>query len=449
MSYLSVHSCLKYGALGLFMMAAMPASATAQALQPNAVIAAERAAAQDALAAGNRQEALRRIENVLRFKPSDLSARFFRAQLLVSMGRGDEIRDEIELLSRLRLPDSEVAKAEALLAKIDKDMKRLSGKITLRGEVGYADNVNTWPTNGEVTRGGLTYPLPDPIYQKFDAVSDRITAGKLILSGTYKLNEDQALKAHFGFVARVKHAPDTVSADQRYMSGSVGLEKGLNGGVVAKAGLSTSKLNRVNQSKDNNVNTDLATTGANIDLSKKLNRSVTVGYRYNLARRDHSKLPTADLSDSKTGTNRLYLGTPVGKTVYLRSSLQASKTRSNLKKDKTDAQHQSSRERVNKDTKGMSLLALVLLPRDQRIIGTASYNRVKYAEQVVDTDVKRRDNIRAITLGYSINGVQVWSKLDGLSLGLDATYSKTGSNQASAKITSKTYMFSVSKSFDL
>jgi hypothetical protein len=274
----------------------------------------------------------------------------------------------------LRLPETEVAKAEALLAKIDKDKKRLSGKITVRGEVGYADNVNTWPANDELTRGGLTYPLPDPIYQKFDAVSDRITAGKLILSGTYKLNEDQALKAHFSFVAQVKHAPDTVSADQRYMSGSVGLEKGFRGGVVAKAGLSKSTLNRVNQSKGNNVNTDLATTGANIDLSKKLNRSATVGYRYKLARRDHSKLATADLSDSKTGTNRLYLGTPVGKTVYLRSSLQASKTRSNLKKDKTDAQHQSSRERVNKDTKGMSLLALVLLPRDQRIIGTASYN---------------------------------------------------------------------------
>ena len=113
MSYLSVHSCLEYGALGLFMMVAMPASATAQALQPNAVIGAERAAAQDAHAAGNRQEVLRPIENVLRFKPSDLSARFFRAQLFVSMGRGDEI----EILSRLRLPDSEVAKAEALLTK--------------------------------------------------------------------------------------------------------------------------------------------------------------------------------------------------------------------------------------------------------------------------------------------------------------------------------------------
>ena len=97
----------------------------------------------------------------------------------------------------------------------------------------------------------------------------------------------------------------------------------------------------------------------------------------------------------------------------------------------------------------MSLLALVLLPRDQRIIGTASYNRVKYAEQVVDTDVKRRDNIRAIILGYSINRVQAWSKLDGLFLRLDTGYSKIGSNQDSVIIKSKTYMFSVSKSFDL
>ena len=57
----------------------------------------------------------------------------------------------------------------------------------------------------------------------------------------------------------------------------------------------------------------------------------------------------------------------------------------------------------------MPHLALTLLPCDQRIIGTASNNWVKYAKRVVDTDVKRRDKICAITLGYSINRVQVWS----------------------------------------
>jgi hypothetical protein len=41
-----------------------------------------------------------------------------------------------------------------------------------------------------------------------------------------------------------------------------------------------------------------------------------------------------------------------------------------------------------------------------------------------------------------------WSGLDGLSLGLEASYSKTGSNQASAQTNSGSYMFSVSKSFN-
>ena len=115
----------------------------------------------------------------------------------------------------------------------------------------------------------------------------------------------------------------------------------------------------------------------------------------------------------------------------------------------TAAQHQKSRERVNKTANGVSVLALFLLPHEQRLIGTATVNRVKYKEQIVNTNVKRKDNVRSITLGYGIDGVQVCSGLDGLSLGLDAYYSKIGSNQASAKISSRNYMFSVSKSFNM
>lgn len=364
------------------------------------------------------------------------------------MGRGEEIRDEIELLTRLRLPDGEVKKARALLAKIDRTEKRLNGKITLRLQMGYADNVNSWPANGEVTRGGLDYPISDPVNQKFDAVSDRITEGQFMLAGDYRLDDAGALKSEFSLVSKVKHAPDTVHADQRYNYGSIGLRKSFNQGFTAKASVSKGHLNRVNEHKENNVNTDIMTTGANIDLSQKLDRSVTVGYRYDIAKRNHSKLATADLSDAKSGTSRVYIGTPIGESVYFRTSLSASKTRSNLAKG-TEAEYESGRERVNKDTKGVSVLALFLLPRDQRIIGTASYNRIKYKEQEVDALIKRKDNVRALALGYSINGVQVWSKLDGLSLGLDARVSKTGSNQSSAKITSKSYMFSVSKSFGL
>ena len=118
--------------------------AVAQSATPDdTVIKTERRAAQQALASGNRVEALRRIEIVVRADPSDLSARFFRAQLLVSMGRGEEIRDEIELLTMLQLPESEIRKARALLAKIDKKEKRLNGKVKVRMQTGYADKITS------------------------------------------------------------------------------------------------------------------------------------------------------------------------------------------------------------------------------------------------------------------------------------------------------------------
>ena len=380
--------------------------------------------------------------------PSDLSARFFRAQLLVSMGRGEEIRDEIELLTMLRLPESEIRKARALLAKIDKKEKRLNGKVTVRVQTGYADNINSWPANGQVTRGGLNYPLPDPIYQKFDEVSDRVNEGQFLLTADYRLNDEGDLKSEFSFISKVKHAPDTVSADQRYNFGSVGLRKVFDEDVTAKFGVSLGETNRVNQHKGKDVNTDLKTTSANFDLSRKINHSLTLGYRFTVSKRNHSNLATADLSDSKTDTNRFYVGAPVGNRAYFRTSVLSLKMRSDLSKG-TTSEFKKSRERVNKDTRGISVLGLILLPHDQRIVGTASYNHVKYDEQIVSGALKRKDKIGALTLGYSINGVQVWSELEGLSFGIDAQISKTASNQSSAKITSKTYMLSVAKSFDL
>ena len=408
----------------------------------------ERTAAQRALADGDRVEALRRIENVVRAIPNDLSGRFFRAQLLVAMGRGEEIRDEIELMSMLNLPAAERQKAAKLLAKIDKGEKRLTGKITLKAAVGYADNVNSWPTGGSVTRGGLNYPPPDPVYQKFNLVSDRVNEGQISIIGAYGLKDSRDLKDEFTLFGKGKYAADTVSADQRYYLGDLGLKKEFNNGFMAKGGASKVRLNTVNQSKGKDVNTDVDLTNLNLELSKKLDQRFTLGYRFNLGKADHSRLSTADLSDAKTKSNRVYTGTPLSNTAYVRTSLSMAQTQSALKTG-TAAQHQKSRERVNKTANGVSVLAFFLLPHEQHLIGTATVNRVKYKEQIVNTNIKRKHNVRSITLGYSINGVQVWSGLDGLSLGLDASYSKTESNQASAKISSRNYMFSVSKSFNM
>ena len=70
-------------------------------------IEANRAAAQKLLADGMLNEALQRIEQVIIAAPRDLSARFFRSQILVSLGRGQEVCQEVELMASLiRFPES-------------------------------------------------------------------------------------------------------------------------------------------------------------------------------------------------------------------------------------------------------------------------------------------------------------------------------------------------------
>ena len=108
-------------------------------------IEANRAAAQKLLADGMPNEALQRIEQVIIAAPRDLSSRFFRAQILVSLGRGQEVREEIQLMASLKLSADEQAKVNALLAQIQGQSDPFSGKLTAKLAMGYADNVNAWP----------------------------------------------------------------------------------------------------------------------------------------------------------------------------------------------------------------------------------------------------------------------------------------------------------------
>lgn len=63
-----------------------------------------REAAQKALAEDRKEDALDLISQVVIARPTDLSARFFRAQILVALGRGPEIREELVLMASLNLP---------------------------------------------------------------------------------------------------------------------------------------------------------------------------------------------------------------------------------------------------------------------------------------------------------------------------------------------------------
>ena len=91
-----------------------------------------------------------------------------------------------------------------MLAQIQGQSDPFSGKLTAKLAMGYADNVNAWPKNGVTMVGGLELPLPDPVNQKFDPVSDRVTEGLISFSGKQVLNEQRDVKAKFGFPASWK-----------------------------------------------------------------------------------------------------------------------------------------------------------------------------------------------------------------------------------------------------
>ena len=411
-------------------------------------IEANRAAAQKLLADGMPNEALQRIEQVIIAAPRDLSARFFRAQILVSLGRGQEVRQELQLMSSLKLSANEQAKVNALLAQIEGQSDPFSGKLTVKLAMGYADNVNAWPKNGVTKVGGLALPLPDPINQKFDPVSDRVTEGLISFSGKQVLNEQRDFRAKFGFSGKLKEAADTVNADQKYVAGNFGIEKQFTNGVMIEGGISKSDMNRVNQHKSRDVNSDISATKYHTGATMRLPYQMRLSYQFEYAKNDHRNRSGADLSDSKSRTSKLSLGGPAHKKIYLRGSLSHGRTSSDLKTSVASLANDGKR-RVNKHSNSAALLAFSVLPYQQRLIASATYRQSKYKRQYVDDNTRRRDKTWLLSLGYSIDGGELTPELDKIRFGLDVTHARTKSNQASAEIHSKTYMLSASRSFDL
>jgi len=113
--------------------------------------------------------ALEKMTKVVIARPTDLSARFFRAQILTSLGRGAEIASELQLMTTLDIPEADKQKARQLLASIEMRDRRFTASITFKAGIGYGDNVNSWPKGGLVTsKAGIDAAIPDPIYLKYN-----------------------------------------------------------------------------------------------------------------------------------------------------------------------------------------------------------------------------------------------------------------------------------------
>ena len=439
------HSFLTWfraGFAALLLLAGAFSVAQAQSDLTDEDIAALRAEAQQLVADKKPEDALAKIVQVIIARPADLPARFFRSQLLVSMGRGEEVRAELEVMSGLNIPEADKQKARQLIETIDKMGRKFSGSITLKGGFGYGNNINSWPNGGERSgTDGTLAPMPDSVYQKYQRISDTIRTASFSFSGSYFLNEARSLKSNFGFSASYKDGGDTVSLDNRMTSARVGLQNDYDTGTTVKVNATKTSLNRVNDKDGTTVTSDLAITSFDFDVSQKIFEKMSLGYKIVSSANRNSKIANAKNSDSNNLTNSVYLGSPLGKTAYGRVTLSQATARAN---ETTSA----AKEKVNKDTNSVSALLVKVLPHQQRIIATATFSEGTHLKKLI-SGKKRVDETQSYSVGYTIKGEELWSRLGDMTVGVDGTYSKTSSNQASARVHARTISLTLSKKFEL
>ena len=405
-------------------------------------IASLRAEAQNLLVEKMPEAALAKIEQVIIASPTDLAARFFRSQILVSLGRGAEIKDELQLMTTLNISADDKAKARALIEAIEKAERRFEGSLTVKGGFGYGDNVNSWPTGGETTStAGIDAAMGDPIYKKYKPIHDTFTAGSLTFRGSYSLSADKSLKANFSLSSSMKEASDTISLDNKIQSGSLGLQKDFTSGTTVKIGTSSTTLDRVNEHEGSAVTSDVKYGSYDAEVSQKFLGTYSAGVKVSSKTSRNSKITNAKNSDANTSSASLFIGRPLTKTSYGRITVSQTKARANETVD-------TAKTKVNKDTNSVSALYVIALPNDQRIVSTLSYAEGKHLKKLIKNK-NRLDKTTSATLSYNIKGSSIWSKLSGLDFSIDGTFSETESNQASARIASKTIMFNISKKFDL
>ena len=389
-------------------------------------------------------EALAKIVQVIVARPADLPARFFRSQLLVSLGRGEEVKAELELMTTLNIPQADKDKARQLIEAIEKQGKRFSGSFTLKAGYGYGNNVNSWPNGGETTStSGVNAAMPDALYQKYGKISDTIRTASLGFSGSYLLNEARTLKANYGFTTSYKDGGDTVSIDNKMFSARFGLQNDYDSGTTVKLNFTKTALNRVNDKDGTTVTSDLDITGYNFEVSQKVLEKVSLGYKLAQSANKNSKIDNAKNSDSNNTTHSVYVGSPIGGTAYGRLTYSQTQARA-------AENNETAKKKVNKDTNALSALLVKVLPRNQRLIATATLSEATHLKKVfTHTNKKRLDKTTSMTLGYTIKGEELWKRLGDLTLGVDGTYSKTSSNQASARVHARTLTFNVTKKFNM
>ena len=165
------------------------------------------------------EPALAAIERVIIVKPTDISARFFRAKILVLLNRGNEVKDELELITTLKLPKKDIQAANKLLDEIEKWNRKFNGSRTVLFGFGFTDNANNWSDSG---KANPTVNLAS-LYDENKKYSDFFGNATLMVNGQYALDSRKRFNIDLSGGVTAKTLADTVEQESKVFFGKVGL----------------------------------------------------------------------------------------------------------------------------------------------------------------------------------------------------------------------------------
>ena len=389
------------------------------------------------LAKGDLSEALSGIERTIIAAPTDIPARFFRAKVLVLLGRGDEVKDELEFITTLKLAPGDIDEAKKLLAEIEKAQRSFSGSVTVQLGVGYNDNANGYSKTG-LSHG--TTPMTT-VYSVDKKHADTITNGAVIFSGQSTLNESKSLALKYVAGKTISNGADTHEKDMGVTLGNIALRYTSNSGLYTEGKVGITDVDRTNKVDGADFASDISTTKYSLEFGKTFAGGTKVSYHLSDSSDENSGYDTAKRADTSSTQHDLRLSAPLGQSALLSASAYV--------KD-TEADDRTYKDNYDKETTGYGLNVYHFLAPGHLMIYGYSSSSTDFDSYTVPTDGGiRSDESTTLSLKYRIDGDKFFSGAKDWKLTFGASQRDSDSNYKRSASEVNTFDMTLSRVYDL
>lgn len=389
------------------------------------------------LASGNLDQALAGIERTIIAKPTDIPARFFRAKILVLLGRGDEVKDELQFITTLKLAPQDLVEAEKLLAEIEAASRSFSGSVSVQMGVGFNDNANSYSKSGYRygTRRLTT------VYPEDKKHSDLITQGAVIFSGQNDLNSSKTLAVKYVAGKTISNGSDTHEKDMGVTLGNVGLRYTMKNEVYLETKAGVTRISRTNKVNGGDFATDIATNKYSFEIGKTLAKGARISYLYSNISDNHSRTDTADNQDSSSTQHDIRISAPISSSTLISASGYY-KT--------TEADNRDYKDNYDKDVTGLAVnLYQFLAPGHLMTYGYSKTSSDYVSYSIPEDGGIRSDETSVVSIKYRLDAEKLISSATGWKLAFGVKRSETDSNLKSSQVESNSFDITLSKVFDL